>query len=74
MGPEVEAEVEEACKIIFSSANWSDMEYNILRHTRSDQVLVTLGVISQTMMIKVGVWVQISKDSKQSMESGSYKM
>jgi hypothetical protein len=43
-GREVEFEFDEAYKIIFSSANWSDMEYNILRHAKTGQVLVTLRI------------------------------
>lgn len=40
IGIEVEVEVDEERKIIFSCENCSDMQYNSLRHTRSDQVLV----------------------------------
>lgn len=35
-----EVDVDEERKIIFSCENCSDMQYNSLRHTRSDQVLV----------------------------------
>lgn len=40
LSPDVELELDEAHKIIFSSENWSDMLYNILRHTKSHLVLV----------------------------------
>lgn len=40
MNPDVELEVDEVDKIIFSSEIWSDMQYIILRHTRSFLALV----------------------------------
>lgn len=42
MNPEAELELAEAHKIIFSSENWPDMLYIILKHTRSHLVLVEL--------------------------------
>lgn len=40
MNPDVELEVDEVDKIIFSSETWSDIMYIILRHTRSFLALV----------------------------------
>lgn len=54
MGIEVEVEVDEDRKIIFSCENCSDMQYNNLRHTRSYQVLIKQhAALPQKVMFKI---------------------
>ena len=59
MNPEIELELDEVDNVIFSSENWSDMEYIILRHTRSYLVLVKWhveSILSCTIYLFGEVW------------------
>ena len=40
-GPDTELDFDAVCKIVFSSENWLDMQYIILRRTRSYLPLVS---------------------------------